>query len=390
QLFSLLGSSIVQYGIIWWITDSTGSAIYLSLAAFFSFLPMVIISPIAGVYIDRWNRKLTILVMDSLQATVTFFLILAFFFNISEVWIVISLNAIRGICQAFHFPAVHAIIPLMVPKKHLSRINGANYLLTGIINSIGPAIGAYLYKFSIEFVLSVDIITFFIALVPLIMIKIPDISPKKEEFSFKKDFKLGVKVLKSVPALLILLILISAINLLSVPFNTLMPLFIKSIHNGNEDNLALVLGLINMGMVIGSAFSIKKRYWKHKVKTILLGIIISAGGYFIATISPTGFFFMVGIGGLIRAAMIPVINTNFLTIIQTNVSSETQGRVMSIVIAIASAVSPIGMILSGPLAELIGIIPLFLICATLDMVCVVIVWFFTGIRKVKYEKQEED
>ena len=117
----------------------------------------------------------------------------------------------------------------------------------------------------------------------------------------------------------------------------------------------------------------------------MLGIVIAAGGYITAAISPPGNIIMICIGGMIRAAMIPVINTNFLTIIQTNVSAETQGRVMSIVITIASAVSPIGMILSGFIAEAIGIVPLYLTFAALELASVLITWLFSNVRHVVYE-----
>ncbi|TFF63415.1 MAG: hypothetical protein EU521_01805 [Promethearchaeota archaeon] len=89
---------------------------------------------------------------------------------------------------------------------------------------------------------------------------------------------------------------------------------------------------------------------------------------------------------MMRAAMVPVINTNFLTIIQTNVDKEFQGRVMGIVFAIASAVSPIGMIISGPLAKVMGMRMLFFYCALLQIISVGIVWFFTSVKHVKYEE----
>ncbi|GAI65914.1 unnamed protein product, partial [marine sediment metagenome] len=251
QMFSLLGSSIVQFVVIWWIAIETESPIYLSIAAFLGFLPMVVISPIAGVFIDRWNRKLTIAITDFLQAVITVWLIFLIMLNIADVWTIILINSLRGICQAFHFPAINAIIPIMIPKKHLSRFNGINYFFTGLINVIGPVVAASLLLiWSINEILWIDIITFIIAIFPLLLIKIPLVIEKdKKRDSFKNDFKLGFNVLQTVPGLLILLILISAVNFLSVPFHTLLPLFVIVNHVGTASDLAIVMALIQIGIV---------------------------------------------------------------------------------------------------------------------------------------------
>ena len=102
QMFSLLGSSVVQFVIIFWILEVTKSAVYLSTAAFFAFLPQWILGPLIGVYVDRWNRKLIIALSDFFQAFTTFIIIMLFFFNAETVWAIIIINSIRGLCQAFH------------------------------------------------------------------------------------------------------------------------------------------------------------------------------------------------------------------------------------------------------------------------------------------------
>ena len=215
QLFSLLGSSVVRFVIIVWISFETLSEIFVALAFFLGALPMVIIPLLFGVYIDRWNRKITIALTDSLQAFITFLMILAFFTGVANYWLIILLNVLRGICQAIHFPTVNAIIPLMVPKKHLSRMNAVNYLFTGVIQVIGPIVGGLLVALlkinpilEIEHILWIDIITFGIALIPLLLIRIPSITPnlnQPKKVSFIKDFKSGLKVLKSVKCFLILI-----------------------------------------------------------------------------------------------------------------------------------------------------------------------------------------
>jgi DHA3 family macrolide efflux protein-like MFS transporter len=142
QLTSLLGSSIAQFVIIWWITLETGSALYLSLASFLGLAPIVVLAPFTGVFVDRWNRKVLIFTADFLQALATVVLVLLFWLGVVSLWHILILLTIRGILQAFHSPAVSAIIPIMIPKEKLSRMNGLNYLCSGAVTLIGPIIAA--------------------------------------------------------------------------------------------------------------------------------------------------------------------------------------------------------------------------------------------------------
>ncbi|MFX1375278.1 MAG: MFS transporter [Promethearchaeota archaeon] len=386
QLCSLLGSSIIQFVIIWWISEGTKSPIYVSIAFFLGSLPMVIIPPIVGVFIDRWNRKLTIALTDSLQAFITFIIISFFLFDIANFWLIITMNFFRGVCQSIHFPTVNAIIPLMIPKKNLSRMNAITYFFTGIIRVIGPIVaGTLLFFYTIQQILWVDIFTFFIAIIPLIIIEIPSISLKNDQQqkkSFFKDFKMGINVLKSVKSLLILIIFISVINLLNMPFTTLMSLFIILNHSGEKQHYAMVSAFLQGGIVIGALIAFTKKNWKNKELIILYSVIIGIAGYSLTTFAPKGNFFMIGIGALIHASMIPIANTMFLTIFQTRTPSEMQGRVFSIISSIAAAVTPLGMLISGPLAEVLGISILFLLSLYLQFVCLVFTWFFTSIKKV--------
>jgi DHA3 family macrolide efflux protein-like MFS transporter len=398
QLFSILGSSIIRFVIVWWIAEETLNNTIVSIAFFLGSLPMVFIPPLVGVFIDRWNRKMTIAIVDSLQAFITFLIIIFFFTGIANVWLIITMNLFRGICQAIHFPTVNAIIPLMIPKKNLSRMNAINYLFTGVIQVIGPIIGGTLFAFfEIEQILWVDVITFFIAIVPLILVTIPSLTYNSEHTkkgSYFKDFKDGIRILKSVKSFLILIIFISVINLLNMPFTTQLSLFVLLDHSGGELDFALISAFLQGGIVIGAIIASTKKHWKHKELIILYSVFIGIAGYSLLTLAPTGNFILMGIGALIHASMIPLANTMFLTILQTKVPPETQGRVFSIVSSIAAAVVPVGMIISGPLAEVLGIRILFIIVLYLQFVSVVLTWFFTDIKNIiqqesKLEKMEK-
>ncbi len=389
QLISLLGSSIIHFVIVWWITEVTGSAILLGVANFMGMAPLIVLTPIFGVFIDKWNRKVIIAVADFCQALITFWIIMLFFLGIEAVIPIILINSLRGVCQAFHFPTVKAIIPIMIPKDKLSRMNAIDYLFNGMVNIAGPVIAATLYAFlPIISILWIDIYTFIIAIIPLLIIKIPHINKNKmeeKEFSFSKDFKLGLDGLKKVPGLVILLVLISIINFLGQPFGTLLPLFVSSNHLGDAGDLAVIMALMQTGMIIGAIIASSKKDWRNRVRVISTCISISVIGYILSALSPTGNFILIGVGGMFRAGMVPLINTNFLTIIQLQVPPEKQGKVMSIVVSLAWAVIPLGSLVSGPIAEAIGIVSLYVTFAILQLVTLLIILLFTNVRKVKYE-----
>ena len=153
QLFSLFGSSVAFFVIIWWITIETRSDLFLALASFSYILPMTIVMPLTGVLADKHNRKIIIGVVDSLQAVSTFILIIFFHMNLinpANPWIILIFLGIRGTFQGFHLPTVNAIIPAMVPKEKLSRINGINFLFTGFVQIIAPQVNALLHPISFK------------------------------------------------------------------------------------------------------------------------------------------------------------------------------------------------------------------------------------------------
>ncbi|NVM34761.1 MAG: MFS transporter [Candidatus Lokiarchaeota archaeon] len=386
QLFSLLGSSVISFVIIFWITIETGSAVILSVATVLTFLPIVIFSPIAGVLADRWNRKILIFVADFFQAITTFALIIVFFLRIPNIWLVIFFTSLRSVFQAFHMPAANAIIPLMVPKDKLSRINGINYLFTGLITTIGPVIGTTLYVFlTIDQTLWIDIITFLIAIIPLFLIKIPSIhkkTEKKEKRMFLKDFKIGLNVIKSIPGLLALLIFANMVNFFIMPYNTLITYYVAIFHLGSATQLAIVMFFLQGSIFIGAVIVTIKKEWKRKIPIIVFGVSFEYIGIIIASLAPFGNFLIISIGSFIYAFMFPFVNTMIMTIFQTVIPPDKQGRVLSISVAIATAVSPIGMLISGPLAELLGIVFLFILSSILGIISIVIIWFFTSIRKL--------
>jgi DHA3 family macrolide efflux protein-like MFS transporter len=388
QLVSLLGSSIAQFVIIWWITLETESALYLSIASLVGFAPMVLLTPFTGVLVDRWSRKVLIGIVDFLQALVTVVLIFLFWLGGISIWQVLALLALRGVFQAFHAPAVSAIVPLMVPKPKLSRINGLNYLFSGAVTLIGPVIAALLLVlWRIDQILWIDAGTFLVALIPLLIIRIPSVRRKQDKSSFRKDFAEGLAFIKNGRGFLPLLMLATVVNFLLTPLFTLLPYYVKFDHFGEAPDLALVMAFFQGGILAGGLLMSVIKGFKKKMVAITFSIYIIFLGYALVALTPAGLFWFMALGGLVMAFCVPVANVSIQTIIQTVVPMKMQGRANSVTMALASAATPLGMGLSGVIVEFTGTATLFLGCAGLGILVLTFSWLFTDIRHV--EKMEE-
>lgn len=393
QIFSIFGSSIVFFVLVWWITVTTEDPIAISIATFTYFIPMIIISPIAGIVSDRYNRKKVILLADSLQAFSTFILILFFMFNLMQYWILLIFTAIRSVCQAFHMPTANAIIPTMVPKDKLSRINGINFLFTSFVNVIGPVVGGFLLIFfTVQQALWIDVITFLIALIPLLLIKIPSIKgheDKHKRESFGAAFKGGLKIVYSISGLLSMMIAFMILNFLSQPRGTLISYYIKVDNGGTVLDFSLVSMAFNIGMFIGGIITALKKKWKHKIRVIFITyIIMSIGTILIATV-PKGNILLIILYSPLSGLAGPIINSLYFTIIHLKVPHDKVGRVISIDTTLSFIAMPIGTLLAGPLASIIGTANLFLLSGILIIITINIFYIFGNIRSLGTIKEIE-
>ncbi|MHA1509389.1 MAG: MFS transporter [Promethearchaeota archaeon] len=389
QLFSIMGSSIVNFAITWWVTVLTGSATLLSISMFMYMLPMAFLTPIAGVLADRWSRKKIVMLADSFQALTTLWIIILFTLGLATPLVVMLITGLRGIFQAFHVPTVNAITPSMVPKDKLSRMNGLGYLFSSLINVVGPVLGAFLYGLlPISIILWIDIITWLIALVPLMLTKIPrvrrsEIEEKKDSFVF--EFKTGLRTIKLIPGLLTLLALSMLLNFLLMPFNVLSPYYVEVIHNGSASDFAFIMVFFQVGMVLGALLTSVKKEWKHKISTYFGSLLLITGLLSVYTFVPTGFFLLMAVGNFSIGFLLPIGNTIYMTIIQTVVPHDKMGRVISIDQSVSTLISPFGALIAGPLADLIGARIVFLLSSIIGVAATSYTWRVMVVNKVNYD-----
>ena len=396
QMFSLVGTSVSGFAITWWITVITERAMFLAVGNFLYLIIFITLTPIAGVVCDRYNRKLIIFIADSFNALERGVLILLFYMGFADPLLIVMINSLRGIGQAFHQPTVNAIIPSMVSKKHLSRINGVNYLFMSSIQVLGPVIGGLLYAFfPIELILWVDIITYGIAVIPLILVKIPRVHPIQdkqleinEKKSFIREFIIGVKTIQLIPGLLTILILSMFLNFLFQPLNILTPLYVKVDLKGNETDLAILSAFINAGMILGGIITSIKKKWKHKISVYFGGLMAIMSSAIIYAFAPIGWLIVVSIVGAFALMFLPIVNTIYLTIMQITVPKDKMGRITSVDHTLSYAIMPIGAILSGVLGDLFGTRVLFLFLGLIGILTVLLVWQFSGIKKYNYNDEK--
>lgn len=384
QQSSLLGSSITQFAIVWWINIETASTLYLSLAAFVGFVPMVALGFFTGVFADRFNRKAIIALADSFQALTTVILIACFMMGWASVNVVLLLLALRGVCQAFHSPTVSAIVPSMVPPDKLSRINSLEYVMNGVVNVAGPLVAAVLLAFfSIDQILWVDPATFLVAVAILLLTKIPSVRASGAKTSFRQDFTQGFLLIRKARGLLPLIFLATILNFLLAPFSTLMPYFVRFVHFGAASDLAMVEAVFQGGMLIGGLFMFMSKGFNKKIRAFVISCLIIFTGYAAISFTPTGAFWFMAAVGLVLCLPLPAANVSVRTIIQTVVPLELQGRVSAVIMSLASLAMPLGMVLSGVLADRVGTANLFLGAAIVGITVLLPSWFLTDIRHVE-------
>jgi len=362
--------------------------VYLSLASLVGIGPQVILTPFAGAFVDRWNRKKLIGMVDFFQAIATVVLILLFWFSSVTYWYVLALLTLRGIFQAFHLPTISAIIPLMVPRDKLSRLNGVNYVLNGTISLIGPVVAAFLLNiWKIYQILWIDGVTFLIAVIPLLLIKIPSVRKKQDQPSFKEDFVEGLTFIKNARGMIPLLTTATVLNFSLTPLFTLLPYYVKFDHFGEAADLALVMAVLQGGLLVGGIFMSVHKGFTKKMRIIIPILCIVYLGFTLITLTPTGVFWFMAFGAFVMSIGIPVVNVLVWTIFQTVIPLEMQGRVNSVSMALSAAATPLGIILAGALVEFTGTGNLFMACIGLGLLTIAVSWFFTEVRYVDQMEQ---
>ena len=356
QTITTFGSLLVQYALLWHLTLTTKSGVVLALAAVFGFLPQAIVSIFAGVWADRVNRKVMIIVSDSTIALAT--LVLAFFMlsGVDDLWLVFLVMAVRSVGAGIQMPAISALIPQIVPNDKLMRVNGINSSVQSSLLIIGPVAAAGIYStVSLAAILFVDVVTAVIGLSLLATIAVPTLSraASNDKPSYFTDLKEGLNYIFSHDLVRWVMVIYSIVFLLVVAPSNLSPLMLVRTFGSDVWLLTILELSFGIGMVAGGAlmaiFASKVDRLGTMVGTsILFGVLAVVMGFTTNLILFYSLFFLIGLA-------VPAFSTSSMTLLQETVEPERQGRVFGFVGIVMAVAMPVGMAVLGPLADIVSV-----------------------------------
>ena len=369
QTLSWIGSAVAQFALVWWITEKTGSATILAVATLLSMLPGVVLGPLVGALIDRWNRRVVMLVADGIIALVSFWLAYLFWMDSLAIWHVYVIMVIRAIGGTFHWPANQASISLMVPKEHLPRIAGVNQSIGGAVNIISPPMGAFLLQIlPLHWIMMIDVITALFSILPLLFIIIPqpDTAVKEEAIgstvsAIWLDIKAGFQYIWNWKGLFWMLMIAMLVNFFTNPAMSLVPILVTSHFQGE----ALELGWLNaswgIGMVVGGLILGAWGGFRKRAYTILFAILGLGLGILMVGLAPANALLLAIAGFFLGSAMNAIANGSAFALLQSVVAPELQGRIFTVIMSMSGAISPLSLAIGGPFADWFGVQTLYLL-----------------------------
>jgi DHA3 family macrolide efflux protein-like MFS transporter len=355
QVISLLGSAMTAFAVTIWVYEGTEKATALALTGFFFVTPLLLLSPIAGALVDRYNRRLMMMISDLASGATTVVLLTLHATGYLEVWHLFVLNAINGAFQAFQWPAFSAAISLMVPKEQYGRANGMMELAGSASQIVAPVLaGALIGPIGLTGILMIDIFTFVFAVVTLLFVHIPqpETSPAGQEGqgTLLTESIYGFRYILRRPSLLGLQLIFMIGNFFSgIAFAVYAAMILA--RTGNDE---VVFGTVQsvgaIGAVAGGAAMAAWGGPKQLVHGVLGGWILS--GLFLSMAGVAQSLPAWAVAGFLGMFLVPIINGSNQAIWQAKVAPDVQGRVFSTRRLIAWFVSPIATLIAGPLVDL--------------------------------------
>ncbi|GHU57479.1 MFS transporter [Clostridia bacterium] len=368
QFASMFGSMLVQYAITWHITLETQSGVWMMLFTCAGMLPMVLISPFAGVWADRYNRKYLVNISDAVIAVATLILAVLFLMGYRNMWLMLIVVVVRGFGQGVQSPAVSALIPQIVPQEHLTRFNGIQSSVQSLTMFATPMLAGVLLTFlPIEYIFFIDVITAVIGIsVVLLFVHVPHLERKQSENGIKaywSELKEGIRYIGGISWLKILLAYTVFFCVCMTPAAMLTPLQVTRTFGDDVWRLTAVEMGFSIGMMLGGVAISVWGGFKNKVHTMILACFVFGVTTFLFGIVPN---FWVYLGIMLLCGMsVPLFNTPTQTIMQSKLDPAIMGRVFSVMMMLNGLAMPVGMLLFGPLGDVVRIENLLIITGVL-------------------------
>ncbi|HPX92616.1 MAG TPA: MFS transporter [Bacillota bacterium] len=417
QAVSILGSGLVQFAIIWFVTMRANSGTALMIITLTSFIPQLVIAPFAGVWADRHDRRWLIILSDSGIALVTLATAIFFLLGYDRVWMIYIAAAIRSLGGGIQSPAIKALIPQITPHKELVRINGLYSTLDNVVLLLSPVLGgALITLFPVWIVFMVDVETAAIAVSIMLGLPVPHQRtgiittatgrrprlkpgttwgfPTPEELEIAaagedledvslphepvtRQFRRGFAYVGTNPVIRNLMIIYALFMVLLSPIATLFPLFIRRHFDAQVWRVSAAQTAVFTGMAAGGLAVSLKGQFKSKLNTIRMsGLLVAAGTLGLACFglvdSPL-FVLFIALAFLL-GIIVPFYTTAVTTFFQEQVERAYHGRVFSLLYMVGSAAIPLGAAIFGPLADLFPIAYLLLFTSAAQLLILIFSW----------------
>lgn len=366
QTVSLLGSSLVQYAVLWYMTLTTKDGAVVALTVLFGFLPQAVVSIFGGVWADRHQRKFLIMGADAAIAVATLALALLMMRGMDAHWLIYLVLAVRSAGAGIQTPAVAALVPQLVPASQLLRINGINGAVQSALMLVAPPVAAVMYAtMPLERIFLVDVATAVVGIGMLAIIPVARILPTAGRASYGADLREGVRYVASHVFVRWLLGLFAVIITLAAAPSFLTPLLIARSFGEEVWKLTANEMAFAVGMTLGGvAISV----WATRLsrRRLMVGALLVLGAVTVAMgVAPTLVLFLACMA--VCGMAVPAFTTPATTIMQEVVEPERHGRVFGFVGIVNAVAMPLGMVLFGPLANVMSVQAVMILagCATL-------------------------
>ena len=354
QLVSLLGTGMSRFALTIWAWQITGEATALTLVGFFSFAPAVLLSPIAGVLVDRWNRKIVMMISDLAAGIASIAILVLYATGHLQVWHLYVTGAFAGAFESFQFPSFSAAISTMVRKEHYARASGMLSMADSSTTIVAPLLaGLLLVAIGISGILIIDIVTFVFGVSMLIFVSIPQPAqenPGDAPRNLWQETLFGFRYILARPSLLGLQMTFLASNLIGTIGLVLVAPMILARTSNNEVMLGTVQSALGVGGLAGGVLLSTWGGPRRRVHGVLLGFV--GMGVFGQALMGSGHALPVWLAGaFFTTFFLPFVNGSNQAIWQAKVAPAVQGRVFAARRVLAQMSGPLAMLLAGPLAD---------------------------------------
>ena len=380
QAVSLIGSNIAQFAITWWLARSLDSATVLATATLMALLPGVLLGPLVGVLVDRWPRRLIIMAADGVGALGAAVLMFLFWADAIQVWHLYAITFVRSLAGTFHFAAVQSSTTLMVPPAQLARVGGMNQTIQGINLLAAPPLGALLLELlSLEWMMAIDVVTALVAMGLVFLIHIPQPQRAAGEAahpSIISDLRTGFLYIWRWPALFMALLMSAVLNFLMTPAFALLPILVLRHFKGNALHLAMLNTTLGVGFVVGGLILGAWGGFKRRIYTAVIGLAATAIGTLLIGIAPAEGYWLAVVGLGLFGIFNTISNGAFFAMMQAVVAPEMQGRFFTVLMSMSQAMTPVGLLIAGPVSDRFGV-QLWYLVATVSILAMSAVMLLT-------------